>query len=351
MSNNENLITMKTKKLSFAVIAMAIVVIAVTVVSCKKDNENMLNHNDYTIWETIDIRQIEDMSSYLKDFKKKMMESKEDEALNLADAAWHLACLGNFDHCRVNMDYNEVKFDTIEIQVNTSDGIMLLKDLNTTYEQMCNEIQQFKKGFAHNNENLYYLNVSISAQGNAKIALMTTYRSLSKYITDHTWYYGDPFIAFDSCEAYFDDNTNYPWNGSAVSLLQSALNSIEHHENDTIGPEYSWCYTPTRDYTFDYTNSIDPYHSDFYDDSRVFAKRTNNNHWSYNLDFVDMCYCLDSYLGLGYGYINNAINPHERPVCWTVKAASTTSNNSYWYYHRLHVDYGNLIPVNPGNDD
>lgn len=83
----------------------------------------------------------------------------------------------------------------------------------------------------------------------------------------------------------------------------------------------------------------------------VETKRTNNNHWSYNLDFVDMCYCLDSYLGLGYGYINNAINPHERPVSWTVKAASTASNNSYWYYHRLHVDYGNLIPVNPGNDD
>lgn len=344
---------MKTKKLSFAVIAMAIVVIAVTVVSCKKDNENMLNHNDYTIWETIDIRQIEDMSSYLKDFKKKMMESKEDEALYLDEAAWHLACLGNFDFCRVNTDYNEVQFDTLEIQVNTSDGIMLLKDLNAAYGQMCSEIQQFKKGFTHNNENLYYLNVSISAQGNARIALMTTYRSLSKYITDHTWHYEDPFIAFDECEAFFDDNTNYPWNGSAVSFLQSALNTFDHYENDTIGPEYSWCYTPTRDYTFDYTNSIDPYHSDFYDDSRVFAKRTNNNHWSYNLDFVDMCYCLDSYLGLGYGYINNAINPHERPVCWTVKAASTTSNNSTWnyYYHRLHVDYGNLIPVNPGNDD
>jgi len=49
---------MKAKKLSFAVIAMAIVVVTVAVVSCKKDNENAMN-NKIESARTFDPRQIE----------------------------------------------------------------------------------------------------------------------------------------------------------------------------------------------------------------------------------------------------------------------------------------------------
>ncbi len=49
---------MKAKKVSFAIIAMAIVAIAVAVVSCKKDNENAMNNKTKSA-RTFDPRQIE----------------------------------------------------------------------------------------------------------------------------------------------------------------------------------------------------------------------------------------------------------------------------------------------------
>ena len=125
---------MKTSKSIIAIIVLAIMVTAVAFVSCKKDNENALNQKSYSVQQAVDVRQIEDITSYLKDFKKKMTESKGDEAYNLKDAAWYLASLANLEFCKVNVDYDNVRFDTIEMQVHISDGIMLLDDLNTDYE-------------------------------------------------------------------------------------------------------------------------------------------------------------------------------------------------------------------------
>ena len=88
---------MKTNKLILAVTTMAILATSVAIVSCKKDDPSNTSQMSYTIQKPADIRQIKDMNAYLQDFKKKLTESKGDEAFSLDDAAWHLACLANID--------------------------------------------------------------------------------------------------------------------------------------------------------------------------------------------------------------------------------------------------------------
>ena len=337
---------MKNPQSILAIIAMATLATAVAVVSCKKDTENALNPKAYNVQQSFDYRQIEDKITYFKEFRQKMTDSKTDEAFNLEDAAWHLACLANLDFCKVNVEYNNVQFDTVEMQVNVTDGVVLLSDLGTAYEQMHEQILQFKKGFTHNNKNLYFINASINADGNAKIALMTTFTSSSKYYWDHTWYYDDEWDAVDAFYDYFSEDSIYPWDTKAASELQRALNLVEHHGNST-----STCYLSTREQTFDYTNTYDPYESGYYGNSRVFAKRTISNRFVYNFDLDDMVYGLDSSLGLGYDFISSYTN--ECPVCWTVTPVEKHTSNTHYYYHKLHVNYGQLVsnnPTEPGQD-
>ena len=122
---------MKKSKLVISIIILAIMATTVAVVSCKKDNGNTSTQKGYTIRQPADIRQLEDPRTYMLDFKKKLTESKDNEAFNIDDAAWHLACLANLDFCNVNVECDDFQFDTIEMQVNVTDGIILLGDLRT----------------------------------------------------------------------------------------------------------------------------------------------------------------------------------------------------------------------------
>jgi len=331
---------MKNSKRFLAIIILAFVATAVAFVSCKKDNENILNAKDNNVQQSFDYRQIEDKITYFKDFRQKMADSKTDEAFNLEDAAWHLACLANLDFCKVNVEYNEVQFDTVEMHVNVTDGVVLLSDLGLAYEQMHDQIQQFKKGFTHNDQNLYFINMLINADGNAKIALMSSLNSSSKYYWDHTWYFEDDWLAMCAFDEYFSWDSTYYWKTTAARELQRVLNLIEHHENShTI-----MCYFPTRFQAFNYNNTHDPYISGFYNYSRVFAKHNNSN---YILTIDEMIYCFDSYLGLGYDFTDDNLYANEHPVNWRVTGTSNPIVNGIINYHQLQVNYGQLITINP----
>jgi hypothetical protein len=340
---------MKHTKSLIAITIMAILATTVTIVSCKKDNLNTLYQKGYTIQQAADIRQIEDPQAYMLDFKKKLSESKDCEAFGLNDAAWHLACLANLDFCNINVQLDDFQFDTVEMKVNVSDGIILLDDLRSAYQQMCTKIRQFQKVFNHCDQNLYYINVSISADGNAKIALMTSFNTSSKDLEHHQWYFSNLGAVLTACDEYFSDNSTYVWNGLAATELQRILNIYEHHEYQIpVHGGYQMVYFPTRNHTFDFTNtSPDPYGSPFYEDSRVFRMK-GSNYANYCLEDIEMCYCLDSYLGLGYDYMNDYLYTNEHPVCWSVNDTTIIHlNNLKTHYHRLYVEYGNPISINP----
>lgn len=344
---------MKKRNLFFAITMMAVATaVSVAMVSCKKDTSEQTSAKG-TDSQAFDYRQIDDKVAYFTDFKKKMKESKNNESFNLDDAAWHLACLANIGFCNVNVKYDDFLFDTIDIQVEVEDGGMSLANINVAYDQMCAKIQQFKKGFDHSDQNLYYINVSIDAGGNAKVALMTSFTDGSKYLTNHTWYFSDDFEAAEACDEYFSDDSTYYWNGLAASELQRVLNIFEHHENG-VGMFGVVCYIPTRSHTFDYTNTYDPYYSGYYyiNESRVFAKKYTSPYPNYIFQLFEMCYCLDSYLGLGYDYIDDGLYDNEHPVNWIINCISVHPNPSwYYYYHQLKVEYGIPITQDPTPND
>ncbi|MBR3491507.1 MAG: hypothetical protein IKH44_04320 [Bacteroidales bacterium] len=335
------------KRNLFITIALMIVAATVVFVSCKKETENALIQRGNSTRRTIDISQIDDMTAYFKEFRLKMTESKSDETLNIEDAAWHLACMANYDFCRVNVEYNDFRFDTIEMQVNVTNGNILMSDLNLAYEQMCTEIQQFKKGFNHNNENLYFINMFINDNGNVKITIKTTFVSNTRGLEDHLWYFPDTFCYIDSvCDYYFTSDSTYLWNTTARSELERILNLFEHHENQ---PGII-CYAPTRSYTFEYPNWIDSYGSEFNCNSRLFAELSYEYNLIYNLPLDEMCYCLDSYLGLGYDYIEDYYYvDNELPLNWIVIDTTVRFDQQKQYscYHNLKVEYGRRWGVKP----
>ena len=224
------------------------------------------------------------------------------------------------------------------------DGSMQLNGLGAAYEQMRTKIHQFKNEFKHRDQNLYFINVSVGDDGNAKIALMTSFTSVAKDLIDHTWYFDDEWDAQYNCDEYFSGDSVYVWNSLAASKLQRVLNLFENHSNGS-----ATIFVPTRSHTFDYTNTYDPYGTPNYylNNSRVFAKSFGNFNTSYNLELMEMCYCLDSYLGLGYDYISDHLYVREHPVSWTVNSAITIHNNTKYNYHQLHVQYGQITSITP----
>lgn len=330
------------KRNSFFLAALVVVTtIAVAIVSCKKETENTLNQRANNV-QAFDLRQIEDMNAYLKDFKVKMAENKSDESYSLNDAAWHLASLANRDFCRIDGEYDDMKFDTIEMQVKVTDGAVLMSDINAAYEQMCNEIQQFKEGFSLNNQKLYFINMLINAEGNAKIALVTSYIYASKDLDEHYWYFPDEFCyAEEFCDSVFDSSIQYRWDSIGRDELTRILNTIEHHSTNPNMMNY---YIPTQTAIFSFSSSYtDPYGSPFVNDSRLFAKVNPYYEYPYNLTNDEMCYCVDSYLGLGYDYLAaNSIDQWERPAIWVVSPVTSNYNRWFVHYHVLTVQYARL---------
>ncbi len=336
---------MKTKKLSFAIIAMAIVAFTVAVVACKKDTGNALNSKDNNAKEAFDLRKIDDINAYLKDFRQKMTEGKGEETMNVDEAAWHLACLANIDLCDASIDFNQVRFDTIEMEVNIIEGKIGMGDLRTAYERMIPEIQNFEGSLCLDNQNLRFVNVFLSEEGNARIALMTTSTTVSRYLDDTLWYFPNTFGYIDSiCDYYFAANS-YHWKNNAKPLLQTDLNVIEGRN---YNPAFGTCFIPTRNYSFDFRYWTDIFESPFNGNSRLCVVLTKNS----ILSQEEMCYCLDSYLGLGFEYMNNNfyIN-NEIPLTWTVETddAVFPHENIRKYYHILNVQYGILNEA--GQDD
>lgn len=333
---------MKTKKLSFAIIAMAIVVVTVAVAACKKDTENALNSKGNNAKEAFDLRKIDDINAYLKDFRQKMTEGKGEEAMNVDEAAWHLASLANLDLCNASIEFNDVRFDTIEMQVPVNGGEIKMSDFRLAYEQMISEIQRIEETLGLENQNLRFVDVFITESGNARINLMTTSNNLSRDLYDYYWYFPDTFGYLDSICYYHFTSYQYPWNTTAKSELERVMNVFEGRVTPFVSS-----YLPTRTVSFDFPQWIDPYGSPFNMNSRLSVGYTEH----YYLSEDDMCYCLDSYLGLGVDYLaNNYYVDDEYPIYWTIEPIKKqfSNDNLYTYYHRLKVRYGIPASAGPG---
>jgi len=324
-----------------AIIGLAIVATAVAFVSCKKDDQKNISCRQSCLSVKSSMSQIDDIGAYLKDFRKKMMDGDGNELLTLDDAAWRLACMANIEHCNINVEFNDVRFDTICILANVIDDGILVKDLRPVYEQMWPAIQKFQKSLNLNNQNLRFVNMSISNNGNVEISMMTTFFSEEKL--DHFWHFPNSDYADSICNQYFEEGMLYQWNNAAISYLTTAINAVGGHYQNT--PDL-YCYIPTRSFVFNYDSWIDPYGSPFYINSKLFAYYDEIPNPIYYLNSDDMCYCLDSYVGMGKSYIiQNPGVQDEKPVSWSITPINTAR---YVIYHTLTVQYGQFSNGYPG---
>lgn len=328
---------MKSRRFYFAALVVAVVTIAVAVAACKKEDASVSNGLEKNKKETFVCPQIDDMNAYLKEFKKILKDGKSDETMGIDEAAWHLACLANFEHCNTNVHFNDVRFDTIDFCVDFSDGRMLMSEINTTYEKMLHEIELYQENLNLERQNLRFVNLFISENGEAKIIMMTSFISEDKNSDGHLWYFPNNDYQDSICDIYFDDYASYLWSTPASTKLQQIINVIDGNliiPNNPI-PSY---YTPTRSYIFFFNSWIDPYYSPFSSNSRLFCHYYSGDVPDVYLDKDKMCYCIDSYLGMGEQYLSDypSNNPNERPVYWTIQPI--TSSNIL--FHLLTVQYG-----------
>ena len=338
----------KFKLYAIFVMAMAIIV-TVAVVSCKKETSNALMGNKNESVQTFTPPLGGNVDAYLKDFKQKMkLATKgEDEALSLEEAAWHLSSVANYDFGYINVEFDDIRFDTLYAHVDVTNGTVLLSDLGMAYENIRNDIENHFQKINLNEKHIRFIDAYISEDGYTSIPLIISFKNASKGWDDYHWYYEphivDPFvdtIAMDSCNSHFSDYLDYVWDGLGMSELTRLLNVYEHQIFMGLDNSHMY-YMRSREHTFDYMGNIDPYGSPSNHDSRLFGVMGESE---YVIPKMDMCYYLDSYLGLGIKYL--ADNPssqydNECIGAWVIVSDDQVIYPDYstTYYHKLKVIY------------
>ena len=331
---------MKKSNVLLSIIAMAILAIAVSIASCKKEVQNTTMGQTESV-KHFDPRQIEDMNAYLTEFKLKMQSAAkgDDEALSLDDAAWHISSMANHDYANANAECDDIRFDTLHAHVNITNGTVMLSDLAEAYQAVSTSIEKFYDGLALSNKNFRFINTFISESGEVTVPLLTTFSLGSKDLNDTCWYFNSLWDAEVACLTYFSDYISYPAKTLGRSELERVLNLvISHPTTPTPGTVY---FTESRTQEFDYDDYIDSFGSPFYLNSRLFA-----SHGFLNPDIKNtLCYLFDSCLGLG----EQGLQSNEDIISWEVYYDETTSGNPlYTSYYTLIVHYG--FPTNHNNE-
>lgn len=290
------------------------------------------------------------MNAYLKEFKQKMKQSqnaKDGEMLSLEEAAWHLSSVANYDFANANVEFTDLRFDTLQYQLNTINGQVALSDLDALYTNLASDIDAFYQSLDLQEKHFRFIGTSVSEEGQVRVGLVTSY-----ILLDHTWYFDDDWEAALFCYEWLDDNTYYIWNTTAKQQLEYLINLLEGRTYTTqqnpplFGREY---YVYTMDTVFTYDNCIDPYGSSFFHDSRLFVDLADA-HADPWLEFNEMCYCIDSYLGLPFEYIqSNPLLENQRPVHWEIQCRSfryLPSPRWYVFCHDLKVTIAQRIVSN-----
>ena len=240
--------------------------------------------------------QIDDMNAYLEGFKEKMENAEakgSTETMGLEEAAWHITSLANYQFARANAPHNNLRFDKLCFNVNVTEGVVTMNDLNDVYDDIANAIIDFKKNIECNNPEFRFIFISIAENGVVTVEIQTSFIEVSKYWGDVLWHFDSSF----DCSDYFNTSANYSADSIGKDELTRVLNLTATYEAENPDPYAFFYYTYMEIDTFYFEDYIDPYGSHFEDDSRLYATRQI---FSYGIPMDDMCYALDSYAGLAY---------------------------------------------------
>ena len=126
------------KKTSIFVGALAIISVTALVIACGKDKETKAFQSEETVKES----NIDDMSIYLKEFKKKMISTtKGGETLSIDDACWHLEAVLNYTYGNAGYQTSDIQYDTFYYQLNTNNEEVTLSQLNEAFNAISTEVE------------------------------------------------------------------------------------------------------------------------------------------------------------------------------------------------------------------
>ena len=342
------------KKRNFLITTLLVVAATtIAVVSCKKENPETLLNNQPQVFKSFYPEGVDDMDAYLKAFKQKMRDSqytRDSETLSLEEAAWYLSSVANYDFANANVEFTDLRYDTLYYNINVSNGQVALTDLNTMYQEIASDIDSFYQSLNLENKHFRFIGASISNSGEVVVTLVTTW-------LDHTWYFDDDWVAMMTCYDYFSEDSVYVWDELGKRELQRVLNLLEGRDFVYENGEGRVYYVYTSDLLFNFDDYIDPYHSPFYIDSRLFAEQ-GDIEFVPIIDLDEMCCCLDSYLDLPFNYVNTHLDySNQRPVQWIIIPMVYEPGNYnhgairwYLYCHILRVRLAQCIatqdPIN-----
>ena len=311
------------KPLIFATIIL--VTLTTLVVSCKKDETPSNSTKNTTSKSFYQPPQVDDMDAYLEAFKQRMQARGNNETMDLDEAAWHLSSVANYDFGDVVDDFANIHYDTLRYNINVDNGRVGVSDLSALYTVAASDIESNFENLDLDNKHIRFIGADISGDGTVIMSILVTYDWV-----DHQWYFNDPFELYEILSQYYSEDSIYYISTTFPRELKRVLDILSGHPINCSGQTY---YTIDRNTSFMYSNYTDPYGSDYYEHSRIFAKISPGT--TVTLD--DMFYLTDSYLGLGHSVLVGI----EVIIDWSISGLCYDPIHGYYVaYHVPSINIG-----------
>lgn len=258
---------MKTRKHIVAAMLLVVAVVSAILVGCKKEKESKVAQNDN---EEVVVSKEDDMSAYLKQFKKKMQSTaKGDETLSMEDARWHLEAVLNYTYGNVGYQTSDIQCDTLFFELTTNGDEVTLAQLNEAFVSLSDDVESAFAKCSLPDKSILSIQTTFDNNSKANSVLaktILTTRGLSAVKTrfDETDYwneryydYGNGYVsAGGKCGPYAGEcpNSGAPHELTKMLLSKMPLTTC----GDGIG-----YYTDVKDLEISYYSPYDYY--DHYD--------------------------------------------------------------------------------------
>ena len=332
------------KKQAFLLAVFAMAVMTFTVVSCQKDN-NTTYQNPNTSKQAYQPPQVDDMLTYLKDFKQKIQTRGIDGTLALDEAAWHLSSLANYDFGDVRREFSDFHYDTLYSHIDVDNGSVSMADMAATYNSIAGMVESFYQNIDLPNPAPRFIDVAIDGNGLVTVALMTSYRN--RDWSDYSYYFPSVYdrdSVLENLGIDIDLNLSlwneFPDELKRVLNIQTAYTSAYGQSNSGSDRVF---YTMTRVDTLAYDAYIDPLGSPYPNGYMIMHFL---NHPSY-VDYDEFAYCFDRYAYIAMGSLQTAID--EVVIKWIELPLKHYYDPLGYTYQCPKIKYGIPTVVNNNN--
>lgn len=248
---------MKYKSYIISAILLAATTAAIFV-GCKKEKENKVAQNGN---EEIVVSKEDDMSAYLRQFKKKMQSAaKGDETLSMEDARWHLEAVLNYTYGDAGHQTSDIQCDTLFFELPTNGDEITLAQLNEAFVSLSDDVESAFAKCSLPDKSILSIQTTFDNNSKANSVLaktILTTRGLPAVKThfDETDYWNEWYcngISYGKCGPYSGECPN----SGAPHELTKMLNFIMPICNCSSGNGY---YTDVEELVISYYNHYNYY--------------------------------------------------------------------------------------------